>query len=221
MTQLSYRRLHSPQSPFDARPRRSLQRMARSAPILIAMLLASAAQRAAAQVVTYTSRNGQNTAFCGPLGSGPLVHHQFSTPVASNDPISISDAGGPNWSPSNASTQFIATLAPSGIALVGSGSAARGPLIGIGISASADTRDEWEFTVSAPIHVTFSASLSATSTASPMPVQTYTLGGLGGGAQIIPDPGTPPGAFSNAIFTPGSFAVTGSARSCRVCISCP
>jgi hypothetical protein len=209
MTCSTRRPLRSKQLSSAFRGRPSPRRAAlRPAPLLLVLVAASTAQSASAQLLTFNSRNGQNTAYCGPLGNGPLVHNVFSTPVTTSDSISIAEPGGPNWSPSDASSLLVATPAPAGLSLANSGSVFRGPVLGVGISATADARDEWEFTVSAPVHFSFSASLSATNSSGPMSPQIYSFGGLGGGAQVIPDPGTPPGVFSSAITVPGSMSVT-------------
>jgi hypothetical protein len=162
-----------------------------AAAALLAIVAASSAQSASAQVITYTSRNGQNTAFCGPIGGGPLVHHQFSDAGRRERPdLDLR----PGRSSVVAEQTRRRSTSPTSRPPASRSWARAAPLAtaagGFGTGATADTRDEWEFTVSAPVHVTSSPSLSANSTApAAMPVQTYTLGGLGGGAAIIPDPG--------------------------------
>jgi hypothetical protein len=175
--------------------------------VLCALVALGATGIASAQSVTFTSRNGEDTAYCGPSG-GPVVDHDFSALTATHESISLSDPGGPTWSPSEASVQFDATPTQSGIALAGSALVSRDAVIVHATAATAATRDEWAFTVTAPTRFSFSASLSATSSAGVMAPQVFVFGALGGGAQIILDPGVPPSALSWAIFVPGAFAST-------------
>jgi hypothetical protein len=181
----------------------------RALSISLAIVASSAAWSAHAQLLSFTARNGQNTAYCGPLGSG-LVQHNFATPDASNDTAAMVVPGGPNWSASDASSHLDAILAPFGISLVHSGSASRGPNLGFGVYATADARDNWYFTVASPTRFTMTATLDYAATDGIVSGASYTFGAYSGGAQVIPDPGTPPGAFGNYLSSPGSFAATAS-----------
>jgi hypothetical protein len=171
--------------------------------LVLALVPLVASRPAAAQLVTYDSRNGSDTVYCGPQG-GPAISHSFSTTAATHEFISVLDPGGPNWSPSQASARFDATPTQSGITLVGIGFASRDPLTGFGTAATADTRDLWQFTISAPTRFSFSAQLSATNSSGPMAPQSY----LFGGTQVILDPGIPPTVFSGSISVPSILSAT-------------
>lgn len=179
--------------------------------IVSAVAVACAAKSARAQTITPVFHNGQNIAYCGPVGNGPLVQHNFSGFGPTHDDISVSEPGSPDWSASAAASHQDATPLTGAFALANAGSSSRGPLIGFGVYATADSRDNWSFTVSAPACFTFSASLSGNSTEAGSPMQSYAFGPEAPSAgQIIPDPGTPPDAFSQSLNGPGSVARSAS-----------
>ncbi len=179
--------------------------------VLSAVLTACAATSALSQTITPISHNGQNIAYCGPVGGGPLVQHNFSGLGPTHDDISVSEPGSPNWSASAAASHQDATPLTSAFALANAGSSSRGLLIGFGVYATADSRDNWSFTVSAPACFTFSASMSGNSSENVSPVQSYAFGPEAPSpGQIIPDPGTPPDAFSQFLNGPGSVARSAS-----------
>lgn len=175
--------------------------------ILCALAALCAAQAASAQLVTYTSRNGQDLVVCGPQG-GPSVSHTFSTPTETHESIAVSEPGGAQWSPSEASATFDATPSQSGITLAGTGQTSRDAILVFATGATADTRDQWIFTVSATTRFSFVASLSATNSSGPMPTQSYLFITFGGGAQIILDPGIPPTVLSGSLASPGTLVAS-------------
>lgn len=175
--------------------------------ISLAIVGSSAMWSARAQLLTFDQRNGQNTAYCGPLGAG-VVQHNFPTPGETHDTAAMNVPGTIDWSPSDAASQLDATLTPFGISLAHSGSASRGPVLNQGTYATADARDNWIFTVTALTRFTMTATLDYAATDGIVSGASYTFGAYSGGAQVIPDPGTPPGAFGAFLSSPGSFAVT-------------
>jgi hypothetical protein len=198
---------HEETKMLRACPRLPFMSALRPLSILFAIVASSATWSAHAQLLSFTSRNGGNVAYCGPLGSG-LVNHTFSTPDPTNDTAAMSVPAGANWSASDASSHLEATLAPFGISLAHSGSASRGPVVGQGTYATADARDSWIFTVTAPTRFTMIATLDYAATDGIVSGASYSFGAYSGGAQVVPDPGTPPGAFGAFLSAPGSFAIT-------------
>jgi hypothetical protein len=87
--------------------------------------------------------------------------HPFSTAVETHDAIAVSDPGNAFLSPSFANSSLEAVPAPFGIAITQVGSVMRGPILQGAAAATADARDEWEFSISVPMHFAFTASLSA------------------------------------------------------------
>jgi hypothetical protein len=168
-------------------------------------LCASAILRVApAQQITFVSRGGADTVYCGIPGAGPLVQHNFSTFDPTDDTVSVSDPGAPAWPPSSASASLQTTPSLSGLSIVVSGNAMRGAPRTNGVYATADARDSWQFAVTNPMRFTFYASLAVSSSESTAPVQGYTLG-ISSSGQIVPDPGTPTDAFNNSFSVPGSL----------------
>lgn len=166
-----------------------------------------------AQNVVFNTRNGANTAYCGATPGGPGVLHRFSLPEPTHDPISVSDPGATNMPQSSAASQLDVTASDTGITILAVGSAQRGPLrpfIDFGAAAVADARDNWEFTLTAPARFTFNATLNTSSETS------GATGGFVFGAlafnQIIPDPGTPPGAFGGTLTNSGTVVSRGKGR---------
>jgi len=156
--------------------------------------------------LNFVSRNGSNVGYCGPLG-GPLASHTFATPVATSDTISLVDPGGPTSNSSSTTSTLIATPTSAGLSLVSSGIAMRGaltPQLPFGTYATADARDQWDFTVSATVHYTLNVSLSATSNEAVVSACNY----LFVGAAITPDPGTPPPPYSASLSAPGTFTLS-------------
>jgi hypothetical protein len=191
-------------SPLHALPWCSL----RAIGALSALLAVVTSGTASAQLLTFTSRGGQDTVYCGVPGSGPLVQHNFSTPTATSDAISVSDPGNGSFPPSAAAAALDAVPGQFGLSMAQTGSAMRGALTSNGVYATADTRDGWQFTVPAPTRFALGFTLSATSTEATTPTQAYQFFALGGGAQIIPDPGTPAQAFLSTLAAPGSISLT-------------
>ena len=177
--------------------------------ISLAIVASSAAWSARAQLLTFDSRNGQNTAYCGPLGSG-YVQHNFPSPVDTHDVAAMNVPGTTDFSPSDATSHLDATLTPFGISLAHAGSASRGPVLNYGTYSTADARDNWIFTVTAATRFTLTASLDYAATDGIVSGASFSFGAYTGGAQVIPDPGTPPGAFSNYLTSPGSFSAFAS-----------
>ncbi len=175
--------------------------------ILCALISLIATQAASAQLVTYTSRIGQDLVACGPQ-FGPFVNNTFLTPTETHESIAVSDPGSLQWSPSEASATFDATPTQSGITLAGTGQTSRDAIIEFATGATADTRDQWIFTVSTTTRFSFIASLSATNSAGPMPPQSYLFAAFGGGAQVLLDPGIPPTVFGGSLVSPGTLVVT-------------
>ena len=185
------------------RSRRSL-----AALLALAAVGAGAASSSPAQsLLTFTTRGGQNTAYCGPPSSGPLVQHAFATLAPTHDSISVSDPGGTNYASSAATSQLDATPTLTGISLTAAGTATRGG--GGGAYAVGDGRDNWDFTVSAPVHFTLSGALNAASTETSVPTLSFSLLASGPGA-IVPDPGAPPLPYIAALSIPGSLALNAS-----------
>ncbi len=188
---------------------------------LLSLVTALFAPAAHAQLLTFSLRNGQNVAYCGPQG-GPAGQNNFSVPAATHDVIAVSDPGGPSHSPSHATSTLVATPAPMGLTLAGAGDVARDPLTGFGTAATADARDLWEFELAAPARFTFNATLSGASTQAGSPTVSYLFIAVGAGGQVVPDPGTPPGVQSGAITNPGVLNVTfsGLLTAGRYSLSC-
>ncbi|HEX5051158.1 MAG TPA: hypothetical protein VFZ65_05265 [Planctomycetota bacterium] len=172
-----------------------------------AVVLLGAAAPVAAQSVIYTTRTGGNIVACGPLTGGPLVHHTFGTPIATNDSIAVSDPGTATLPASAAAAQLDAIATSTTFSLSMAGTATRTAPAGTFITALADGRDVWEFTLAAPVRFTLTASLNASSTDATVPPQHFTFAGA-----IVPDPGAPPLPYQQTIQAPGSFtlAATGT-----------
>lgn len=178
-------------------------------PTLLAIATSGSAWSMPPQLVNFTARNGQNVAYCGPLG-GPAVQHNFSTPTTTHDPLSVSHPGNADMPASAASTQFDATPTPLGITLAGSGSATRGALQGQGFGAYAvaGTRDQWEFDLTSSVRFAFSATLSASGGALAAPTtQSWSWFASGGGAQITFDPGA---SLNNVLIGAGTVVASAS-----------
>jgi hypothetical protein len=138
--------------------------------------------------------------------------HGFNALSPTHDSINFSDPGGPSWPASDASSQLDAEPSPTGISIAVNGSASRGAPQGSGANAYARASDGWNFTLSEPACFTLSATLNVCSTAATVPTQTYNFIGVDGPGQIIPDLGTPPGAFSAGLTTPGTLSRSASGR---------
>lgn len=157
-----------------------------------------------AQSMVFVARNGENTAYCGPLG-GPSAVHRYSVPEPTHDVISLSHPGATNMPQSSAASQLNVMASSSGITFSAAGSAQRGPIrpfIDFGAYAVADARDNWEFTLTAPARFIFNAALN-TSGETPGATGGFVFGALAFN-QIIPDPGTPPGAFGGSLTNSGT-----------------
>lgn len=174
-----------------------------------ALAIAAAAALAPAQTVVYTSRNGGNFASCGPLG-GPFAHNTFLSTIATNDNLAVSDPGGTvgstTWSPSATTAQLTATATTNGISLTTAGSTTRGSQPGLGIWTTADGRDEWLFTITAPMRFTLNATLSTASTEATVPTSHFTFSGPG----LVPDPGSPAPPYQRSLNAPGSVSLVAS-----------
>ena len=75
------------------------------------------------------------------------------------------------------------------------------PTLFLGTYATADARDQWDFTVSATVHYTLNVSLSATSNEAVVSACNY----LFVGAAITPDPGSLPPPYSASLSAPGTI----------------
>ncbi len=186
-----------------ALPSRPLQPAA--LPLVVCGFLAAVTSSpASAQSITYTSRTGGNTVYCGPL---PIVGitHQFTTPVAVSDPIAVSHPGAVGVPASAASAQFDALVTTTGISLAVAGSATRGSPPNA-VWAAADGRDDWQFTIATPVRFTLTASLSAASTEATVPPSHFTFSG----GSIVADPGSPLPPYQQTITAPGTTSLTAS-----------
>jgi len=168
------------------------------------------AARLCAQDAVFILRNGANTAYCGPLG-GPSIVNRFSTPDPTQDTASVSEPGNTNWSSSGATSQLDVTPSPSGITIHASGSVMRGPLLVFGVAATADARDNWEFTLTEPARFTWNVLFSGTSADPSAPTHGFNFGGFTPGS-IIVDPGTAPEAFGGGMTGPGTLVRRASGR---------
>ncbi len=182
-------------------------------PSLPSVILATVAFAAPlhSQEIVVTFRNGANTAYCGRIGSGQSITRSFSTFESTHDNASVSDPGGTNWPASSAVSQLDATLSPTGITLAGTGSASRDPLLGFGVYATADTRDSWEFTLTAPARFTLRSSLSGSSSEALSPAQGFGFGGFATG-QVLLDPGSSRDALGGGLTGPGTRIQRASGR---------
>lgn len=180
--------------------------------VILLTLLSAAAAAAPLKPLAFTFRNGGNTAYCGLFGSGLAASHSFAAAAPTEDVITFSDPGGSNFPPSSTQSTLEAWPWANGLVLAGAGSAQRGALEpeDFGVSATADARDFWTFTVAVPTRFAFTATVSAASTEPTVPGSSYSFGPYGGGAQIVPDPGTFAGPFGAALSVPGSITHSGS-----------
>lgn len=178
---------------------------AAATPVLALALVAlgAAAATLPAQSVLYTQRNGAALAGCGQLVGGPSVFHRFLTPDPTNDSISVTDPGGSGLPASAAAAQLIATPTGAGISLHLAGSAQRTAPAGTSITAVADTRDDWQFTLTAPMRFALTVALGTTSSTASMPTSHFTFAGA-----IVPDPGAPALPYQHTLQAPGSFALS-------------
>lgn len=185
--------------PSSSTPSRTLV----SAGACFALSLVAVAAAMPAQSVVYTQRNGGDLAGCGQLVGGPAVWNQFLTPSPTNDSIAVSDPGGSGLPASAASAQLVANPTTAGISLQVAGSVMRTAPAGTSITAVADSRDVWQFTLTAPMRFTLNASLSTASTEATMPPSHFTFAGA-----IVPDPGSPAPPYQHTLQAPGSFSLT-------------
>ena len=188
-----------------------VRRSLRALPVLLA--LASSSASVAAQV-TYATRNGANGVYCGPL-PGPAIQHTFSQPVKSSDTIAVDHPGAPApgggaFPPSAASSRLDACPSSTGFTLSAAGQASRGSFSGWGVSATADARDFWTFTIATPMRYRCRvlAVLESTETQTPISGVFYMFTGYGGGGAVIPDPGTSP--ITGLLSAPGTITQFGS-----------
>lgn len=157
-----------------------------------------------AQGIVFTNRNGLITAYCGPVGSGPLELHRFSVPEPTQDAVVVSEPGGEKWPASGATSQLEVMTSTSGITISEDGNAQRGtlrPLIDFGVYSVAAVADSWEFELEAPARFTFNVQWNSASTG---------IGGVSGGyafggAGVRADPRTPDDAMAGAFSDSGAF----------------
>lgn len=182
-----------------------MKNLADHLPFLSSLLLSTLAFAAPlhSQEIVVTLRNGANTAYCGPVGSGASIVRRFSTGEPTHDHASVSDPGGTTWPASSAVSQLDATVSPTRISLSGTGNASRDPLLTFGAYATADARDSWEFSLTAPARFTLSSLLNGTSTEASSPAQGYGFGGFAAG-QIVLDPGSSPDALGGGLTGSGT-----------------
>lgn len=168
---------------------------------------------APAQQFTFTSQNSQHTAYCGAAVGGPGALHTFTTGAPTNDTIAVSVPATASFTWSQATSQIDALLTPTSLALAIGGDAARGPLTGFGVNATADSRQQWTITLTATAHVTLNVALhAASSEPSTMPPVTFAVIAASAGASITPDVGAPPTPWAFNLTAPGnhSLATTGT-----------
>lgn len=158
---------------------------------------------APAQFVTYTARAGGNLAVSGPLG-GPVLNHSFTTFAPVSDPLAVSEPGGPTWGASAASAQFDVVATATGISLAVSGTAMRNAPQAA-VWATADGRDNWQFTIGAPMRFTFAVSLQAASSEPTVPPQYFLFAG-----PIVPDAGSPAAPYGQTLTAPGTVSINAS-----------
>lgn len=157
-------------------------------PMLLCILCLGATAPATAQI-SYVSRNGQNSVACGPPGAGIGVHHQFSTPSPTHDPIAVSDPGDDKRPASNASAGLDADFSPSSVRLANAGNAHRGalPTNGNGAYATADGRDECQFTLAAPTRFRLAVAIHAATTEGNSTQQSFGFLAFGPGMITLDD----------------------------------
>ncbi len=173
--------------------------------LVLGIVVACAASRGFGQsqvTMTYVSRFGTNLAYCGQFG-GPSGSHTFTTTTPTADTIAVSDPGGPTWLPSSAGSQLTVIPTPTSLSISAIGNAMRGPVGPAGSSAVADARDQWTFTVPAPVHFTLNVALSATSNETLVSSAAYSFSG----SSITPDPGVTPPPYSTGLGPPGTFTL--------------
>lgn len=186
------------------------RRAALSLPPLSAIACLAIATQLPAQSLAFSAQNTQHTAYCGPFG-GPGVLHAFTTGAPTHDVISVEAPATPGLTWSRATSAIDAELTSTSLALAIAGDAARGPLTGFGVAATADGRQQWTITLTATAHVTLSAALTAASSEpATMPPVTYFLISASAGASITPDAGAPPLPWAFNMFAPGDHSLATS-----------
>lgn len=168
------------------------------------LVTTAAAAFASAQGITYASRIGDNLVYCGPLPITGVSHH-FATPVSTSDPIAVSHPGGAGFPASAATAQFDAVATATSLSLAVAGTATRGAPANA-VWAVADGRDDWTFTIAAPMRFSLTASLSTASTESTVPTSHFTFAG----GTIVPDAGSALPPYQQSLNVPGTTGLTAS-----------
>ncbi len=158
--------------------------------------------------VAFTSRNGQNSVACGPPGAGIGISHRFSTPTPTHDPIAVSDPGDDKRPASNATAVLDADFSPTSIRLANAGNAHRGslPTNGNGAYATADGRDDCQFTLAAPTRFRLAVTIHAATTEGNNTQQSFYFLAFGAGL-ITLDNGTS-GSLSHSLTASGDWTAT-------------
>ncbi len=181
--------------------------------LLLLTTIAAATTDAPTQQFTFTSRNTQHTAYCGPTPGGASGQNDFTTAGPTHDVIAVSHPGGPpGFTPSQATSQIDAVLTTTSISVAIAGDAARSSFQGFGSAAVAAAHEDWIVTVTATAHFTLNVLMTAgSSEPATMPPISFFVVPWSAGASFTADPGTPPpSAYSFALSTPGSHSLAAS-----------
>lgn len=165
------------------------------------------------QQFTFTSRNTQHTAYCGPTPGGAGGQNDFTTSGPTHDIIAVSHPGGaPGLPPSLATSQVDAELTTSSLSVAIRGEAARGSFLGFGAAAVAAAHEDWIVTVSATAHFSLNVLMTAVSSEpATMPPMNFYVLPWSAGASFTADPGTPPpSAYTFTLGGPGSYSLAAS-----------
>jgi hypothetical protein len=182
-------------------PRPPAARLQAQSAALALLALASAAH---AQTFNFIQRTGQVTTYCGSPFGGPLQQHDFTTPQTTHDTISVSDDGGGGARPPSSGTASLdADVTPTLLIIRCQGSSHRGVPAGPAY-ATADSRDNWTFTLTQRVCFSLHVELEASCTNPNIPAQAFNLVPGPGGAIELSD-GTHPSVLTHAISTPGSW----------------
>lgn len=179
--------------PAAIQPRATVMRVTRAIhglPQCAALLVRPFAMAAVASLpvalahaqITPTAHNGENAAYCGIPGVGPKADHRFLTLAPTDDTIVLSDPSDGTYPASSASAHLVDSVTPSSLLIAMSGASQRGALIGPGVYATADSRDFWDFTVTARRAFRLTVTMSVTSSETPAALSAFNFSALGGGA---------------------------------------
>ncbi|MFT3683594.1 MAG: GC-type dockerin domain-anchored protein [Phycisphaerales bacterium] len=165
---------------------------------------------ASAQTITPTARTGTTFAGCGDVFTGPRITHNFSSPVNTHDPISVSDSGQGGLIPiSSAASTLDATQTPTTIAISVSGDSMRGSPAQNGNTsalANSSASDQWSFNVSQTTCFTLDISVDCFVSTGDATVGQGVQFGRDGTGDIALSDGTHPGVIGASVSTTGSIA---------------